>query len=72
MGQFCAKRGNGGVNAERGRYRAKSGFVRTAITEERIPTLRHVVSVFAVPLHKLMKDSVTTGSRERRENESHS
>lgn len=44
-------------------------FARTALMRARIPTQRRAVSVFAVPLHRLMTGLVTTGNQERRESE---
>lgn len=63
MEWLFGKRGNAAVDTECGLLRKQNESVRTVITKGRIPTLPPVVSVFAVPLHKLMKGSVTTGNQ---------
>lgn len=63
MEWLFGKRGNAAVDTECGLLRKQNESVRTVLTKGRIPTLPPVVSVFAVPLHKLMKGSVTTGNQ---------
>lgn len=63
MEWLFGKRENAAVDTECGLLRKQNESVRTVLTKGRIPTLPPVVSVFAVPLHKLMKGSVTTGNQ---------
>lgn len=63
MEWLFGKHANAAVDTECGLLRKQNESVRTVLTKGRIPTLPPVVSVFAVPLHKLMKGSVTTGNQ---------